>query len=137
MRKILLVSLALLILIGSNAMAMQPAIIGGVRDGLALGIMADNQMGRNFGMRLGVEANTGKQALIAFLGGKFYLAYVGRMPMSLGICGVGYFGDTQSLGFGISLIFNRAFGVRPMFLEFGVDVADDARAQVQLGYKLY
>jgi hypothetical protein len=137
MKKIILVSLAVMILFGSSAFAMQPAIIGGVRDGLAIGIMADSRMGRNFGMRIGVEANTGKQPLVAFLGGKFYLSNMGRMPMALGISGVGYFGDKTSLGFGISLILHRVFDVEPMFLELGVDVADDARANVQLGYKLY
>jgi len=139
MRKVMAIILGLLLLIGSS-FALQPEIVGGVRDGLAVGIMTDHQMGRNWGMRMGVEATTGKQPLILFLGGKFYLSNISyNSLLSLGVHVVGYMGSTSSnnVGFGVSGIINNAFGVKPMFVELGVDVVGTARGVVQLGYKLY
>ena len=137
MRKLVLILVSVVIFV-SNAFAFTPAIIGGYRDGLAIGIMGSSSIARNVALRLGVEATGGDAPLIAFIGGKFYLGGMGRMPMSLGLSGVMYSGNSNStFGFGISAIFDRAFGVRPMFLEVGVDVVDTARAQIQLGYKIY
>jgi len=139
MKKIFTVILGLLLLVGSS-FALQPEIVGGVRDGLAVGIMTDHQMGRSWGMRMGVEATTGKQPLILFLGGKFYLSNISyNSLLSLGVHVVGYMGSTSNnnVGFGVSGIINNAFGVKPMFVELGVDVVGTARGVVQLGYKLY
>ncbi|MEA3493826.1 MAG: hypothetical protein U9R38_05515 [Candidatus Margulisiibacteriota bacterium] len=137
MRKLVLVAVSVAIF-ASSAFAFMPAIIGGYRDGLAVGIQGSSSIARNVALRLGVEATGGNAPLIAFIGGKFYLGAMGRMPMSLGLSGVMYSGNSSSkFGFGLSAIFDRAFGVRPMFLEVGVDVVDAARAQIQLGYKIY
>ena len=139
MKKIFTVILGLLLLVGSS-FALQPEIVGGVRDGLAVGIMTDHQMGRSWGMRMGVEATTGKQPLILFLGGKFYLSNISyNSLLSLGVHVVGYMGSTSNnnVGFGVYGIINNAFGVKPMFVELGVDVVGTARGVVQLGYKLY
>jgi len=139
MKKIIAAIFSLLLLV-SSSFALQPEIVGGVRDGLAVGIMTDHQMGRNWGMRMGIEATTGKQPLILFLGGKFYLSNISyNSLLSLGVHVVGYMGSSSNnaLGFGLSGIINNAFGVKPMFVEFGVDIVNTARGVVQLGYKLY
>jgi hypothetical protein len=137
MKKLVLVLVGLMILVSSSH-AFRPAIIGGFRDGLAVGIMGSSSVARNVALRIGVEATSGSAPIMAFLGGKFYLGGVGRMPLSLGLSAVAYAGNSSSdFGFGISAIFDRAFGVRPMFIEAGIDVASSAKAQIQVGYKIY
>src|SRR3989344_6604802 len=137
MRKLLVVS-CLLLVVGCSSWALQPSIIGGVRDGLALGIMADEGVSKNVGIRFGAEADTGKNPLIVFFGGKFYLMNVGkRYPMSLGLGVVGYLGGNKSeAGVSISLIFGQAFDIKPLFIEAGIDVAGSGKLQLQAGYKL-
>ena len=71
MRKIMVVS-CLLLVVSCSAWAMQPELIGGVRDGLALGVMAESPLSSNVTLRFGAEANTGPQPIILFFGGKFY-----------------------------------------------------------------
>ena len=138
MRKFFLV-LVLSLMVFGQAGAAQLELIGGIRDGLALGIMAEQNVARNLGLRYGIEANTGKQPIIVFLGGKFYLTDFSRgMPLSLGLGFVGYFGGkTTDPGISISIIINRAFNLNPLFIEAGVDAAGSGRLQLQLGYKVY
>jgi len=138
--KIFLIAFFGMVVLMGTSFALQPKIVGGVRDGLAAGIMVDHQLGKNYGMRMGIEATTGRQPLILFLGGKFYLSNLAyNTPFSLGLHVVSYMGSSSnnSIGFGISGIINNAFGVKPMFVELGVDVVSTARGVVQLGYKLY
>ena len=139
MKRLVIVSLLTVLLLAEGSLAMQPAIIGGIRDGLAIGFMGEQAVGRNFGMRVGLEANTGGQPIIFFFGGKFYLANIGRrMPMSLGVGLVSYFGHHDpDYGLSISLVFNNFFDVKPLFFEVGVDAVGRGRLQAQLGYKLY
>lgn len=133
-----MVSAIVLIVIGQGAWAMQPELIGGVRDGLAFGVMADQPVARNIGIRFGAQANTGKQPIVLFFGGKFYLTNFGRVPMSLGLGAVAYSGGGKTdMGLTISLVFNRAFNVDPLFIEAGIDVAGSSRLQLQVGYKIY
>lgn len=137
MKKLVLVFVGLMILV-SSSYAFQPVIIGGIRGGLAIGIMGSSSIARNVALRAGIEATTGSAPIMAFLGGKFYLGAMGRMPLSLGLSAVAYAGSSSSeFGFGISAIFDRFLGVRPMFLEAGIDVASTAKAQIQVGYKIY
>lgn len=136
MKKLIVVS-CLLLVVSCSAWAMQPAIIGGVRDGVAIGMMAKQSVAKNVAIRFGAELNTGKQPMILFFGGKFYLANMGGSPMSFGIGAVAYAGDKTDVGVAASVIFDRAFNVSPLFFEFGVDVADKARLQLQAGYKIY
>ena len=136
MKKIIVVS-CLLLVVSCSTWAMQPEIIGGVRDGLALGMMAEGPIARNVSLRFGAEVNTGKQPIILLFGGKFYLTHVGRSPMYLGLGAVAYSGDNTDAGIAISLVFNRAFNVNPLFIEAGIDVANKARLQLQVGYKIY
>lgn len=136
MRKLFLIGCLLLIVVFS-AQAMQPAVIGGIRDGLAVGIMADAPLARNAGIRFGIEANTGNRPILVFFGGKFYLTSMNRFPLSLGLGAVAYTGDDKTdVGASISLIIDRAFDIEPLFAEIGIDIADSGRLQAQLGYKI-
>ncbi len=139
MKNYLLVCFLVSVLAVMPASAMVPEIIGGVRDGLAIGLMADSSLGKYVGMRVGVEGNSGKNPLIAFLGLKFALTNIGSSPLAFGIGGVGYFGGSKSnLGIAISVILNRAFGVPPMFVEGGIDAVEGGgKVQLQVGYKIY
>ena len=139
MKNYLLVCFLVSVLAVLPASAMVPEIIGGVRDSLAIGLMADHSLGKYVGMRVGVEGNSGKDPLVAFLGGKFALTSLGSSPLAFGIGGVGYFGGSKAkLGIAISVILNRAFGVSPMFVEGGIDAVEGGgRAQLQIGYKIY
>ena len=59
------------------------------------------------------------------------------MPLSLGLGLVGYVGNGQSTpGLSISVIIDRAFNLPQLFIETGVDVADQGRFQLQCGYKI-
>ena len=129
----------LLMTASAMANAMTPTVIGVIRDGVAVGFLAEDQVGRNFGIRMCCEANTGRQPFIAMLGGKFYLTSLGKRPyLSFGLGVVGYGGyNKTSVGVAISFIINRAFDVTPLFAELGVDVVDSPRLQAQMGYKLF
>lgn len=139
MKKLAFVLLASLFLWAGMANAVQLELIGGIRDGLAFGIMGEQNVARNLGLRYGIEANTGKQPVIAFIGGKFYLTDFRReMPLSLGAGFVGYMGNNKNdYGISLSLIINRAFNVKPLFIEAGIDVAGQGRLQLQIGYKVF
>jgi hypothetical protein len=138
MKKILLIGLLAAVLLCQSVLAAQLSFIGGIRDGLAVGIMADQSVAHNLGLRYGLEADTGHQPVIAFVGGKFYLTSLQRqMPLSLGLGLVGYFGNGNSAaGLSISAIIERAFNLPQLFIETGIDVVGQGRLQLQLGYKI-
>lgn len=136
--KIIIVVSCLLFVVSCSALAMQPAVVGGVRDGLAVGIMGRESVARNVALQFGLEANTGTQPIIVFINGKFYLTNVGRTPMSFCAGAVAYTGkDKTDAGLSLTLIFDRMFNISPLFLEAGVDVANKARLVLQLGYRIY
>ncbi|MBI5698982.1 hypothetical protein HZC35_01550 [Candidatus Saganbacteria bacterium] len=128
-----------LVLLASNAFAFQPEVVGGIRGGLAVGFMGESSIARNADMRFALEASTNENPVILLLGGKFYLTTIGRkVPLSLGAGAVGYAGGKKSeVGVAISFIFDRMFDVKPLFFEFGVDVAGSGKILAQFGYKLY
>jgi hypothetical protein len=138
MKKVLLFSVLALVLLCQSVFAAQVSLIGGIRDGLAIGIMADQSVAHNLGLRYGIEADTGNQPVIVFLGGKFYLTSLQRqMPLSLGLGLVGYVGSGKATpGLSLSMIIDRAFNLPQLFIETGVDVVDQGRFQLQLGYKI-
>lgn len=137
MKKLLVVS-CLLLVVGSASFAATPEIVGGVRDGLAIGLQLEDSVAKNLTLRGAIEFNTGKQPVILALGGKVPLTSVGRMPLALGLGFVGYFGNNKNdVGFSLTFIFSRFLDVQPLFLELGVDVASTGRPVVQLGYKIY
>ncbi|OGC04844.1 hypothetical protein A2276_02635 [candidate division WOR-1 bacterium RIFOXYA12_FULL_43_27] len=135
--KIISLLIVFFLLLSSSVWALQPAVIGGVRGGLAVGLMADENMNKNVGIRFGAEAATGSRPLILFFGGKFHLQNIsGRYPMAFGLGLVGKFGNNNSdAGVSVSLIFDRPFDVEPLFFEAGVDVAGSGGIQLQAGYK--
>jgi hypothetical protein len=138
MRKMFFLLFVLVLLVGA-VNAVQLELLGGIRDGLAFGVMGETAVARNLGLRYGVEANTGKQPMIAFIGFKFFLTDFRReLPISLGFGLVDYFGDKGSnAGVSFSIIINRAFNVKPLFIEAGVDAAGTGKLQLQIGYKVF
>lgn len=132
-----LVVLAVLLL-SSSAFAFQPEVVGGIRGGLAVGFMGESAIARNADIRFALEASTNEKPAILLIGGKFYLTTIGRrIPMSLGAGMVAYAGNKSDVGVSISFIFDRMFDVKPLFFEFGVDVAGAGKLLAQAGYKLY
>ena len=122
-------------LFGSASFAARPAIIGGIRDGAALGIMLESGMSDNAKLRFGFEANTSSNPGIVFVGGKWFLRDMeNRFPMFLSGGLVGYLGNHAEAGPYISLIFERFLDVTPLFFEFGIDVVKSGRLQCQVGY---
>ena len=125
----------LVIMLGSGSMANSPAVIGGVSDGTALGLVLEGNSIRDFNFRVGFEANTSNSPGIVFGGGKWFLSDMNsRYPMFMSAGLVGYLGSTSDVGPYVSLIFNNFFNVSPLFLEFGIDVVRSGRLQLQLGY---
>lgn len=136
MRKnIFIAGVLLVLLFGSQCFAAKPAVIGGIRGGVALGIMLESEFVDSAKLRMGFEANTSNSPGLVFIGGKWFLTDVGRrVPMYLGGGVVGYFGNNSAVGPYISLIFERFLDITPMFLEFGIDVVNSGRLQLQAGY---
>ena len=129
--------LFMIIVMSQGVWAFQPSVLGGVRGGLALGMMVEAGALKNAVFRMGLEASTANNPIILFLGGKFYLTSIGRrIPMSLGLGLVGYAGKSSEFGLALSFIFDRAFDIKPLFIEAGVDVVGSGKLQAQVGYKL-
>jgi|SRR3989339_827829 len=124
----------ILLLLGSSCFAFRPSVIGGIRDGVGLGLMFESDISKNTTLRFGFEANTSNSPGIAFIGGKWFLSNVGRFPMSLSGGLVGYFGNNSAAGPCISLVFDRFLDVKPLFLEFGIDVVNSGKLLLQVGY---
>ncbi len=134
-RNIFIAVALLVLLLGSESLAYKPAVIGGIRDGMALGIMAENGLTNGATLRYGFEANTSNTPGIIFIGGKWFLSSVSsRFPMYLSGGLVGYLGNNSTAGPYISLIFERFLDVTPLFLEVGIDVVHSGRLQFQVGY---
>jgi hypothetical protein len=136
--KRILIGLVGLVFIASASLAAVPEIVGGVRDGLAVGLQLESAVARNLTVRGAVEFDTGKQPVILAVGGKIPLTSIGRMPLALGLGFVGYFGNAKNdVGFSLTFIINQILDIQPLFLELGVDVAGAGRPVVQFGYKIY
>ena len=138
MKKVLLFSVLALVILCQSVFAASMDVVGGVRDGWAVGIMGEQNMTNNLGVRYGLEANTGNQPMIMFVGGKFYVTDSQQpMPLALGFGFVGYLGSNNSTGgLSLSIIVDRVFTWQPLFIEAGVDVVEQGRFQLQLGYKI-
>ncbi|MCX5748760.1 MAG: hypothetical protein NTZ10_00730 [Candidatus Saganbacteria bacterium] len=136
MKKSLVFAAVLFVLLfGSQCLAFRPAVIGGIRDGAALGIMLESGPANNATLRLGAEISTSNNPGIIFIGGKFFLSNINnRYPMFLSGGLVGYLGNNSDAGPYISLIFERFLDVTPLFLEVGVDAVRSGRLQLQAGY---
>ncbi|MBU0687519.1 MAG: hypothetical protein KKB81_06720 [Candidatus Margulisbacteria bacterium] len=133
-------TLVLLLVFCTGVSASTFELVGGIRDNLAIGMQVESQLGNNFGMRMGVEGNSGPQPLIIFFEGKFYLKYLTRSTyLSFVLGAVAYTGNNNPADIGVSLgiVLNRAFDITPLFVELGMDVVRRARARIQIGYKLF
>lgn len=137
MKTTVIAAVLLVLLFGSQCFAsFRPAVIGGIRDGAALGLMLETGPYDNAKLRFGFEANTGSTPGILFIGGKWLLTSIySRYPMFVSGGLVGYLGNVNSdAGPYISLIFERLFDITPLFLEVGIDVVRSGRLQFQMGY---
>lgn len=137
MKKIFLVS-ALIMLLSGNAFAYQASILLGARNN-GLGGGFNIEFGRywNSNLRLGVEATSGKNPVLAYFGAKSIITG-SSSPMPIYLAGglVGTFGDKSQLGISLSFVLDRLFGARPVYAELGIDFLDTAKLQAQLGFKL-
>jgi len=127
--------LILTLMFCSKSFAARSAVIGGIRDGLALGLVMESDFSSGAKLRFGFEANTSNTPGIVFVGGKWFLRDMeNRFPMFLSGGLVGYLGDHTEAGPYISIIFERFLDVTPLFFEFGIDVVKSGRLQCQIGY---
>ena len=134
-KNIIFVIVLFIIFFGSECLAYKPAIMGGIRSGAALGLMFESNITTSATLRLGVEGNTSDTSVLAFIGGKWFLHEVSsRFPMFLSGGIVGYLGNSSNVGPYISVIFERFIDVSPLFLEFGIDMVNYGRMQLQVGY---
>ncbi|MFA5840522.1 MAG: hypothetical protein WC890_07770, partial [Candidatus Margulisiibacteriota bacterium] len=132
--KILLV-VSIILVMGTSCLASQSAIIGGIRNGVALGIMGEKNLSQSVDLRFGFEANTSNNPGLIFVGGKWFLTNIsGRFPLFLSGGLVGYLGNNTEAGPYISLITEKFFDVQPLFLEFGIDIVNSGKLQLQIGY---
>ncbi len=123
--------------VGSLGSTFNPSVIGGVRDGIALGMMGESEISKNASFRFGAEANSSNKPIILFLGGKFFLTnIIDNYPMSFGLGLVGYLGNKFEAGPSVSLIFDRIFDIRQLSAEFGIDIAGSGKLQLQAEYKI-
>ncbi|OGI06860.1 MAG: hypothetical protein A2Y40_00235 [Candidatus Margulisbacteria bacterium GWF2_35_9] len=130
--KIFIVGL-LVVVFSTACMAYRPAVIGGIRNGTALGLVIEGDRS-DPAIRFGIEASTSNSPLV-FVGGKWFLSDVNsRYPMYMSAGLVGYLGSRSEVGPYISLIFDRFLNSIPLFLEIGIDVVNSSRIQVQMGY---
>jgi hypothetical protein len=137
MKKIMAVTLVLVLLSSFSAFAVRYSMVGGIRSGLAAGLMAEQYLNNNVTLRGGVEVTSGSNPLCAYLGGKFLLTYLGQTsPLSLGLGGVGFFGNSTDMGLSVTFVIDRLFEVKPLSLETGIDFAGYPRWMFQLGCKL-
>jgi len=140
MKKSIISMIAFLILLFSvsSCMAFQStkaAVIGGIRDGAAIGLMLETYITDTTKLKFGLEANTSDTPGIIYVGGKWFLTDINnRFPMFFSVGGVGYLGNNSTIGPYVSLILERLFGVVPLFFELGVDVVKTGRLQFQAGY---
>jgi hypothetical protein len=134
-KKMVFVIALMVLVLGSSCLASQTAVIGGIRDGVALGLLMESRSTNSTTLRLGFEANTSNTPGIVFVGGKWFLSNIsGRYPLFLSGGLVGYLGNGSTAGPYISIIFEPFLDVTPLFLEVGIDVAKSGRLQLQMGY---
>lgn len=135
-KPILVLFLALIMLAPlSRAEALTPAVIGGIRGGLALGMCGEERIQNNIDLKFGLEADTDSNPFVFFFGGKFYLTKVARyVPMSFNAGLVAYAGNRSDVGLYLALTFDNLFENRHVFADVGIDAAGSGRLQAQMGY---
>ena len=142
MKKIILVAGLVLLFSCQHAFAYQTALIGGVRDGLGMGIETSNKFSDYVTGRFGVEGTTGEDQdltgdnpFLVFVGLKMPLAASQDSPVSWGLGLIGNYGNRTELGEYISVIFDK-FYRDAYFLETGLDwFGDHGHLEAQVGYR--
>ena len=128
------------------AWAYHTAIIGGLRDGLALGMLVEQHLiGEKLTARYGLEGSTGDDFTFSgdnpfqLSGGlKFQLGKIGRGLPFWGTAGlILYSGNNPLTGFSLSFIIEEMFNTKPLFVEMGADLMPNyAHIQAQIGYRI-
>lgn len=134
------VMLLCVFLLSSVALAVDIAVMSGLRNGLTLGILVDQETGNAIGARYGIELSNGSKPVIAFLGGKAFLTEVQDIyPLHVGGGVIGYFGDGESrIGVSVGVILDEVFGIDLLSIETGIDaLANDSKIQVQAIYEIH
>jgi len=128
----------------NGSWANHTALIGGVRDGLSMGMRIEEHLSDRLMYRFGIEGSTGED--LTFLGDnplilagglKFRIMDIGKNRptwFSLGL--VGYSGNDSQIGIALSLIVDRVFDSDPLFFEIGADFLRQGHLQVQFGYRI-
>ncbi|MDD4527523.1 MAG: hypothetical protein PHF25_05740 [Candidatus Margulisbacteria bacterium] len=124
-------------LLGIQVMAYTPAVIGGVRDGTALGLVFESGSRVNdLNIRFGLEATTSNTPGIMFVGGKWFLRDLNntKLPMFLNLGIVAYLGNEANVGPYVSIMLERFLDMPDLFLEVGIDIVTSGKLQAQVGY---
>jgi hypothetical protein len=141
-----IISLAFVMLFCGSSWAYHSSIIGGMRDGLALGMKVEEISLGSVSLNFDVQATSGEDLSFAgdnpfVLSGaaKFDFAEIGprKIPTSLELGLVGYFGNRTEQGTYLAMIFDKIYGVDPLSLEMGFDYfGDHGHVTLQLGYDI-
>lgn len=146
LKKITIILLVLIIL-GQGAWAFHTATFGGIRDGLVLGVLAEQHlMDEILTARYGMEASTGSDLsllgdnpLQLFGGIKLPLGTLGprKLPLWFNAGIVLYSGNNSQAGIYASFILEQIMNNKPLFLEAGADLlSDHYYAVAQIGYRI-
>lgn len=134
----------MLLLVCSSAWATHTALVGGLRDGMALGIRAEKDFDQYLSFRYGFAATTGTDLSLGgdnpflFYGGfDRYLFAVNQYPISFGLGAVAYTGLSSQVGPYFNVIVDNLGADKKMFLSVGVDFIDRGYLQLQVGYKYW
>jgi len=119
-------------------------MVGGLRDGMALGIQSKQPLNNKWFWRYGVEASTGEDLsfyninpFILFAGVSVPVMQLGWSPTELGINLIAENGALTEFGGGLSLIMNNIYNNKALSLELGIDyVRYHAHLLAQVGYAL-
>ncbi|MBU0501781.1 MAG: hypothetical protein KJ811_00865 [Candidatus Margulisbacteria bacterium] len=112
-----------LIFMSGQVLALEASLLGGYRSsGVAAGLTLEQSITDNTKIRIGAVGSSGTPSSIYLLGLKVYLGDMAdRYPTHIVL---GFSPEAATMynnGAGVSLIFDNAFGLAPVFVETGVD----------------
>ena len=130
-------------LVVGQAAAWHTAMLGGYRDGFALGMRVENRFSERWEGRVGIEGSTGQDLyltgdnpFIMFGTVNYYLGNLRHSQVSL--CGglAAYSGDSPMSGVSLSLLFDRPLeNADSLFVELGTDIMNGKPyLNAQVGY---
>ena len=142
MKKLFIVS-CLLLAVSSMAWAWHTAMLGGYRDGYAMGVRTENRFTDRWEGRFGIEGSTGQDLyltgdnpFILFGTMNYYLGDLRHSKVSLCSGLVAYTGDSSMTGISLSLLFDHALpNTDSIFVELGSDIMNGKPyLNAQVGY---